>query len=171
VPTEVDYARIVNTPEFDICGKFNRGEIDEVWIYNGPWFGFYESRLVGINGYQFNSNPLLGNNDCAKALPIMGPSVERTRNEAIHNFTHRTEATMAKAYGSWQQNRTAHNWDKFALVKAQSPDYSYSAAVHLIILPMPQEITAIPILPLYYRTAMILPIIPTWVIHCKSPNR
>ena len=56
----------------------------------------------------------------------MGPSPERGLAEAIENFGHRTEATMTRAYGSWQQNRTTHNWERFALVKAQSPNYSYS---------------------------------------------
>ncbi|MGC9025370.1 MAG: hypothetical protein ACP5NB_11190 [Chloroflexia bacterium] len=36
------------------------------------------------------------------------------------------EATMTQVYGSWEQNRTAHNWERFALVKALSPNYSYS---------------------------------------------
>ena len=36
MPDSVNYNKIVNSPQFDICGKANRGEIDEVWIYNGP---------------------------------------------------------------------------------------------------------------------------------------
>lgn len=125
-PTTVDYNKIINSPSFDICGRLNRGEIDEVWIYNGPWFGFYESRLVGPGAYYMNSGPVDGPHDCNKIIPIMGPSVERTVNEAVHNFTHRTESTMSEVYGGWAQNRTDHNWDRFALVKAQSPNYSYS---------------------------------------------
>ncbi|HSO13268.1 MAG TPA: hypothetical protein VLT51_12890, partial [Anaerolineales bacterium] len=99
-PTTVNYNKIVNSPEFDICGRLNRGEIDEVWIYNGPWFGFYESTLVGPDAYYMNSNPVNGPHECNKILPIMGPSVERTVHEAVHNFTHRTEDTMKKVYGS-----------------------------------------------------------------------
>jgi uncharacterized repeat protein (TIGR02543 family) len=126
LPEGVNYNKIVNTPEFDICGKLNRGEIDEVWIYNGPWFGFYESTLVGPGGYFFNSLPVGSSHGCNKLLPIMGPSPQRALDEAIHNFTHRTESTMVKVYGSWQQNNTSHNWNKFALVQAQSANYSYS---------------------------------------------
>jgi hypothetical protein len=125
-PTGVSYNKIVNSPEFDICGKANRGEIDEVWIYNGPWFGFYESTLVGPGAYYFNSPPVGGTHNCNRLIPIMGPSPERSVDEAVHNFTHRTESTMSKVYGGWQQNNTSHNWNKFALVKAQSPNYSYS---------------------------------------------
>lgn len=125
-PDTVDYNAIVNSPELDICGKANRGEIDEVWIYNGPYFGFYESTLVGPGAYWYNSPPVPGPHDCNRLIPIMGPSPERGLDCAIHNFGHRMEATMTKVYGSWEQNRTAHNWERFALVKALSPDYSYS---------------------------------------------
>ena len=125
-PTEVNYNKIVNSPEFDICGKANRGELDEVWIYNGPWFGFYESTLVGPGGYWFNSSPVPGPHNCNRLIPIMGPSPERTVDEAVHNFTHRAEATMSQVYGGWQQNNTSHNWNKFALVKSQSQNYSYA---------------------------------------------
>jgi hypothetical protein len=33
---------------------------------------------------------------------------------------------MTQTYGSWEENRTLHNWDRFGLVKAQSPNYTYS---------------------------------------------
>lgn len=125
-PDNVDYNLIVNSPALDICGRANRGEIDEVWIYNGPGFGFYESTLVGPNAYWYNSPPVPGPHTCNRLIPIMGPSPERGLDSAIHNFGHRTEATMTRVYGSWQQNRTSHNWERFALVKALSPDYFYS---------------------------------------------
>ncbi len=126
MPDNVDYTKIVNSPRFDICGKANRGEIDEVWIYNGPYFGFYESTLVGPGAYWFNSPPVPGPTACTRLIPIMGPSPERGLECAIENFGHRMEATMTRVYGSWQQNRTTHNWERFALVKALSPNYSYS---------------------------------------------
>lgn len=122
----VNYNTIVTSPQFDICGKANRGEIDEVWIYNGPYFGFYESALVGPDAYWYNSPPVPGPHNCNRLIPIMGPSPERGLDCAIENFGHRTESTMVQVYGSWQQNRTAHSWEKFALVKALSPSYSYS---------------------------------------------
>ena len=125
-PTEVNYNKFVTLPEFDICGRVNRGEIDEVWVYQAPWIGFYESRLVGPGAFKYNSPPIVNNNNCTRLIPIMGPSVERHPVEAIHNFTHRAEATMEKVYGSWAQNRTNHSWDQFGLVKLQSPNYSYS---------------------------------------------
>jgi hypothetical protein len=126
VPDTVDYAAIVNSPELDICGKVNRGEIDDVWLYGGPSFGYWESTLAGPGAYWYNSPPVPGPTACNRLIPIMGPSYERGLDCAVHNFGHRTESTMVKVYGDWQQNRTAHNWDRFGLVKAQSPDYFYS---------------------------------------------
>ena len=120
-PDTVDYLLIINT--YDVCGKLNRGEIDELWLMGGPWFGFYESRLAGSGAYQYNSPPL-GGTSCNKLLPIMGFSYERSYEEMVHDFGHRTEATMAKVYGSWAQNRMEHNWDKFALTQKQSPNFT-----------------------------------------------
>lgn len=125
-PDSVNYNLIVNSPELDICGKVNRGEIDEVWIYNGPNFGFFESTLVGPGAYFYNSPPVPGPHDCQRLIPIMGPSPERSLRSAVHNFGHRTESALRKVYGSWEQNRTAHNWERFALVGSKSPDYDYS---------------------------------------------
>ncbi|HLF89933.1 MAG TPA: hypothetical protein VI451_13365, partial [Anaerolineales bacterium] len=126
VPDNVDYNLIVNDPAFDICGKANNGEIDEVWIYNGPYFGFYESTLVGPGAYWFNSPPVPGPWNCTRLVAIMGPSPERDIDSAIHNFGHRMESTMTTTYGSWQQNSTDHGWEMFALVDANSPNYNYS---------------------------------------------
>lgn len=126
VPDTVSYNKIVNDPELDICGKANRREIDEVWIYNGPYFGFYESTLVGPGAYWYNSEPVPGPWSCERLVPIMGPSPHVALANAIHNFGHRTESTFTQVYGSWNQNSTDHNWERFALVKALSPDYNYS---------------------------------------------
>ena len=123
-PDEVNYDLIID--QFDICGKLNRGEIDELWMYGAPYFGFYESRLVGPGGYLYNSPPLTATHGCNKLLPIMGLSYERGVADAVHSFGHRTEASMTKVYGGWEQNRTAHNWDRFGLAKVQSPNYTYS---------------------------------------------
>ena len=134
-PDLADYDLIIGNPQFDICGKFNRGEIDELWMYGAPYFGFYELRLVGPGAYPFNSPPMTGTHNCNKLLPIMGLNYERGLQEAVHSFGHRAEATMTKVYGSWQQNRTAHNWDRFGLVQLQSPSYSYSGCGNIHYAP------------------------------------
>lgn len=124
LPDELNYNRILN--DFDICGKLNRGEIDELWLYGAPYNGGWESTLAGPGAYWFNSVPVPEPTGCNKLLPIMSYNFERDFDMALHNFGHRTESTMWHVYGSWQQNRTAHSWEQFALVKFHSPDYGYS---------------------------------------------
>lgn len=131
MPDEVNYQKILASATFDICGKANRGEIDEVWIYNAPYFGFYESTLAGAGSYEFNSLPIAGPQECNKPVPIMGPSVEREISEAIHNFGHRTEATMVKIYGDWWRSRTNTGWEKFSLNQVKSShDYGGCGYIH-----------------------------------------
>ena len=115
-PDMVDYTQVVNTAGLDICGKVNRGEIDELWVYNGPEFGFYESLLVGPNGYWFNSPPLTTGTTCNRLLPVMGPSPQVNLDNTIHNFGHRAESTLWHVYGTWDQRiPPRHNWERFAL--------------------------------------------------------
>ncbi|MDQ3099288.1 MAG: DNRLRE domain-containing protein [bacterium] len=128
-PDGVNYHAILNDPTLDICGKLNRNEIDELWLYGGPWFGYNESALAtspdGPKGFAYNG-PILDQTACARLMPVMGFNYERGIAEMIHNWGHRTEATMSQVYGDWQENRTSHNWDKFALVDEQSPNYTFS---------------------------------------------
>lgn len=119
-----DYNALI--AQFDICGKANRGEIDEVWIYNGPYFGFWESTLVGPNAFFYNSNPVPNAHGCQRLVPIMGPSPERAVDSAVHNFGHRMESTMRWVYGGWLLNQLTSNWDRYALVAIQAPNFGYS---------------------------------------------
>lgn len=117
-PDFADYYQFLNDEKLDICGKLNRGEIDEVWLFGGPWFGFYESAMAsheGEPGFWVNG-PTFDKTDCQKLLPVGIPGA--------HTFGHRMESIMTFVYGSWQQNRTDHTWDEFGLERAHSPNYS-----------------------------------------------
>jgi hypothetical protein len=124
-PDIADYGQFLDDDEFGICGSFNRGEIDELWLFGGPWFGFNESRLAGPGGFLYNSVPYEGSS-CNSLLPIMGFNYERSLSLMLESYGHRVEATMTKLYRSWAQNRTLHHWDEFGLAEALSPDFDYS---------------------------------------------
>ncbi len=120
-PDILDYYQFLNDTNLGICDKFNAGEIDEIWTFAGPWFGFYESTLAGsqdgLIGFAYNDDGYTLNlTSCTNLIPIGIPGA--------HTFGHRMEATMKQAYGSWEENRMDHNWDSFGLEKAHSPDYS-----------------------------------------------
>ena len=108
-----------------VCTDVNAGTTNELWLFGGPYFGYYESQLTGPKAFWYNSPPLAGST-CNKLLPIMGFNYERSLAEMVHDMLHRTESTMSRVYGSWAEDRMANNWDKFALVAAQSPSFNYS---------------------------------------------
>src|SRR3989344_5011622 len=106
-----DYLRILS--DYDVCGKRNRGEIDELWMWGGPYFGYYESIMTGPNAFWTNGGPLTGSL-CTKQLNIMGFNYERGVAEMLEDMGHRVEGTMTYVYGSWQPLET-HNWNRFSL--------------------------------------------------------
>jgi len=125
MPDGVDYHKLLTDYGVDVCAMRNSGEIHELWVWGAPYFGYYESRLAGPSAFWYNSPPLTGTT-CNKQLPIMGFSYERGVLEMLESMGHRTESAMSHTFGGWQQNRTAHDWDRFALVESQSPSYNYS---------------------------------------------
>ena len=118
----IDYQKMIK--DLDICQKVNNGEIDEVWLWGGPFFGFNESAIIGPNAFPYNGK-FLTDTTCNKLVPIMGFNYEREVDSAIHDFGHRMEATMTKVYSGQSQNFVKTRWDKFSLVKGFSPQYSY----------------------------------------------
>lgn len=115
----------------DACPKRNAGQIDELWIWGGPWFGFWESNLAGPNAFWYNSNPTSGST-CTKLLPIMGFNYERGQPEALESFGHRLESTMRYVYGSWSAQDT-HNWNKFTLLDVDLPGKGGCGNAHLAV--------------------------------------
>lgn len=127
-PDTADYYQWLNDPALDICGALNRGEIDELWMYAGYWLGFYESALAtspdGPHGFWYNG-PTYDKTSCSKLMPIMSHgNSSNDGNGGPHAHGHRAESTMTFVYGDWQQNRMDHNWDRFALEGAHSPDHA-----------------------------------------------
>jgi hypothetical protein len=93
-----DYNAIIS--DLGIVQKINSGEIDEVWLWGGPGFGWNESIMAGPGAYYINGGPLTGVNT-TRAFVLMGLSHERTVETALESFGHRVEDVMAKIYGGW----------------------------------------------------------------------
>ncbi|MCF7848594.1 MAG: hypothetical protein K9M45_07075 [Kiritimatiellales bacterium] len=94
------------------------GFIDEVIVWGGPYFGYYESRMVGATAYWCNSGGLVY--EGVPLYVVMGLNYERAEGEAIHSFCHRAESIMVHVYGSWSSDATInHLWDKFTRNEAQ----------------------------------------------------
>ncbi len=115
----VDYRAIVRN--YDLARKVDWGVYDEVWIYGAPYFGYYESRMMGKNSYWCNSNPLQDVTS-SKIFVMMGYNYERGVAEELHDYGHRTESIMSHVYGGWDITKSRNDWERFTHNKTQSGD-------------------------------------------------
>jgi hypothetical protein len=97
-PDQVDYWKIVN--DYHLIEKVTAGQIDEVWLFGGPYFGFWESHMAGKGAIWCNSSPLANSERCARRFVMMGFNYQRGVGEMLHDIGHRMESTMAYVYGS-----------------------------------------------------------------------
>ena len=97
-PPMVDYNAILD--DWQVCEARNNGTIDEVWIWGGPYFGYYEANMTGPGAFHTNG-PVVTETTCDKQLHIMGYNYEREVPEMLENFGHRVEGVMRNYYGSW----------------------------------------------------------------------
>lgn len=121
MPDTVDYGRIFQ--DFDICTRVAQDGIDEVWLWGGPYFGYWEYNVRGPSLNITPENiPLCGD----KTLFVMGFSYERGNAEMLEDFGHRSEGVLSAqiAHGNWQQNE-ANEWNKYTLVAAPISSYPY----------------------------------------------
>lgn len=122
-PDIMNYQKVI--ADYQLCEKRNSGEIDEVWMWGGPYFGFWESNLTGPGAFWYNSSPTMSTS-CTKLLPLMGFSYERGVNVMLEDFGHRTESTMMKVFGSWSAGygvtfaAAGNDWDRFTMLDNQS---------------------------------------------------
>ena len=106
-PDITDYARIVS--DYHLVDRVMSGQIDEVWLFGGPYFGFWESHMVGKGAIWTNSNPLANSDACTRRFVIMGFNYQRTVTEMIHDIGHRMESIMAYVYDSFGTLINAYN--------------------------------------------------------------
>jgi hypothetical protein len=111
-----DYHAIID--ENRIREKVKAGNVDEVWMWGGPGFGWWESAMAGNGAYWINGGPISGVN--SKAFVLMGLNYERGMSEAMESYGHRTESIMRRIYGSWEAAET-HDWNRFTLLDRDLP--------------------------------------------------
>jgi hypothetical protein len=97
-PDAVDYWKIVN--DHHLIERVMGQEIDEVWLFGGPYFGYWESHMVGQGAIWCNSPSLANSDRCTRRFVIMGFNYERGVAEMVHDMGHRMESIMAQVYDS-----------------------------------------------------------------------
>ena len=126
-PDAADYPRTFR--DFGVLARVDRGEIDEVWFFGGPYFGYSESAMAGprafyINGEVYDKVP------SRRPFVIMGFNYERGAAEMLHDLCHRTESTLSRIYGGWKADELTTNWARFAANYAQSNGVAACGTCH-----------------------------------------
>lgn len=90
-----DYNQIME--DFNLEQRVADQLIDEIWLFGGPYFGFYESRMIGKKAFWCNGP---GMESPCRRFVIMGFNYQRTVREMLHDFGHRSESILSRQYGS-----------------------------------------------------------------------
>ena len=126
-PDNANYQRIIQ--DFDLDNRVKAGEVDEVVLWGGPYFGFYESQMVGATAYWCNSPAII--HAGVPLYVIMGLSYERGVDCALESFGHRSESILSHVYGSWNGGTTIlHLWDRFTKLNRDAPGSAACGNVH-----------------------------------------
>ncbi len=126
MPQEVDYYAILN--QFNLLHRVARNEIDEVWVFNFPHAGFYESVMAGPKAFWCNA-PALKNTEAAnRRFVIMGFSYERGVGEMLEAFGHRAESILAKTFE--HLNGEANLWQRFVRYEKIAPGRAAVGSIH-----------------------------------------
>lgn len=125
----IDYPRLIN--DYNICGQAQAGQIDEVWLWGAPYFGYWEHVYAGPSIIPPYIHAYAGT--CGKYVPIMGFSYERGITEMLHNFGHRTESAMTSIYGYYPyypEVNFNNPWSKFTAWQGRNPGNAACGNVH-----------------------------------------
>ncbi|HYC83827.1 MAG TPA: hypothetical protein VEB86_01340 [Chryseosolibacter sp.] len=101
-----------------IVEGINQNLFEEVWLFGGPYFGYYESSMAGPNAFYVNGGVYSAPTN--KAFVLMGFNYERGVAEMMHNLCHRMESTMSQVYGGWKAEELTSAWANFAANATQS---------------------------------------------------
>jgi len=126
MPQEVDYYAIIN--RFNLLQRVANNEIDEVWTFNFPHAGFYESIMAGPGAFWCNAPPLTGTDASLRRFVIMGFSYERGVGEMLENLGHRAESIMQKTF---EHHHGEDNlWERFTRYEKTNPGRAAVGNVH-----------------------------------------
>ncbi len=126
MPQEADYPAIIK--QFNILERVANGEIDEVWIFNFPHAGFYESIMCGPGAFWCNAPPLKRTEASQRRFVIMGFSPERGVGEMLENMGHRAKSIMEKTF---ERLPAEHNlWKRFIRYEKSHPGQAALGNVH-----------------------------------------
>lgn len=125
-PQEADYHAILK--QFNILSRVAKGEIDEVWIFNFPHAGFYESIMGGPDAFWCNAPPLKNTEAAKRRFVVMGFSMERGIAEMLEGMGHRAESIMEKTFEKIPDSE--NYWKRFTRHQKTHPHEAALGTVH-----------------------------------------
>lgn len=125
----IDYSKIL--ADYNVCEQRNREEIDELWLWGGPWFGYWEAVMTGPKAYFTNAPPIQGT-ACTKLLSIFGFSYERDEAVMLEDLGHRFEGTMTDIFQEsiLSGGQASTDWGKFTMIDKYYPKNAHCGYVH-----------------------------------------
>jgi len=126
-PHDADYPKTFK--DYNVIPMINSGEIDEVWFFGAPEFGYSEAAMAGPGAFFINGKTY-GKVKCKRPFAIMGFNYERGVAEMLHSHCHRVESTMSRMYGGWKADKLTTNWARFAANHKQSKGVSAVGNCH-----------------------------------------
>ena len=126
MPQEADYHAIID--RFDILKRIAAREIDEVWVFNFPHAGFYESIMGGPGAFWCNAPPLRYTEAAGRRFVIMGFSYERGVGEMLENMGHRAESILEKTFEGLPASDNL--WQRFIRYEKTAPGRSALGNIH-----------------------------------------
>ncbi len=125
-PQEANYPAIIQ--QFHILERIAKREIDEVWIFNFPHAGFYESIMGGPGAFWCNAPPLKQTQAAGRRFVIMGFSPERGVGEMLENMGHRAESIMEKVFENIPEDQNL--WKRFTRRELTHPGKAACGNIH-----------------------------------------
>lgn len=128
-PDGVDY--LASIERFGIVPRIESGQLDEVWWFGAPYYGYWESTMAGKGAFYINGGPIEYDKLPSKRpFVIMGFNYERGVAEMLHDLCHRTESTMSRIYGGWKSDELTSTWARFAANAHQSNGVAAAGTCH-----------------------------------------
>lgn len=126
MPQEANYYAIID--RFDILQRVAANEIDEVWVFNFPHAGFYESIMAGPGAFWCNAPPLRRTEASGRRFIIMGFSYERGVGEMLENMGHRAESILEKTFEKLTGEENL--WRRFIRYEQMAPGRAAVGNIH-----------------------------------------
>ena len=121
-PDLADYVAVLNSQ--GVPALVNSGVIDEVWMFGGPYFGFWESAMAGPRSFYINGG-VYDQVTTNHPFVVMGFNYERSVAEMLHSLGHWAESSLSRVFGGWNVSNPQTLWDQYTANYGQTEHGPY----------------------------------------------